>query len=101
MHSEYIEQRNGGYYLAGTRLSLDSIVYGFLRGQSPEAIMQSFPPVTLTQVYAAITYYLKNRQVIDEYLRESEIEYEKERQAARLRNAQLHAKLDAARSSSR
>ena len=29
MHRDYIEQRNGGYYLAGTRISLDSIVYAF------------------------------------------------------------------------
>jgi len=28
MHSEYIEQRNGGYY-AGTLISLDSVVYAF------------------------------------------------------------------------
>jgi hypothetical protein len=32
---EYMEQRNGGYYVAGTRVSLDSVVYGFLRGESP------------------------------------------------------------------
>ena len=29
MHSEYIEQRHGGYYIAGTRISLDSVVYAF------------------------------------------------------------------------
>ena len=27
--SEYIEKRNGGFYVAGTRVSLDSIVYSF------------------------------------------------------------------------
>jgi hypothetical protein len=31
MHSEYIEQRNGGYYVAGTRISLDSVVCAFNR----------------------------------------------------------------------
>ena len=35
MHSEYIEQRYGGYYVAGTRISLDSVVYSFNEGQSP------------------------------------------------------------------
>ncbi len=38
MHSEYVEQRNGGYYVAGTRISLDSVVYAFNRGDSPERI---------------------------------------------------------------
>ena len=40
MHSEYIEQRNGGFYVAGTRVSLDSIVYSFKSGDSPETIRQ-------------------------------------------------------------
>lgn len=38
MHREYIEQRNGGYYVAGTRISLDSIVFAFNGGDSPEHI---------------------------------------------------------------
>lgn len=42
MHSEYIEQRHGGYYVAGTRISLDSVVYSFNEGQSPEAIHEDF-----------------------------------------------------------
>ena len=37
MRSEYVEQRNGGYYVAGTRISLDSVVYSFNEAQSPEA----------------------------------------------------------------
>ena len=42
MHSDYVEQRNRGYYLAGTRISLDSVVYSFKEGQSPEAILEDF-----------------------------------------------------------
>ncbi len=37
MPSEYIEQRNRGYYVAGTRISLDSVVCAFNRGDSPNA----------------------------------------------------------------
>ena len=39
---EYVEQREGGYYILGSRVSLDSVVYGFLRGESPEGIADSF-----------------------------------------------------------
>jgi uncharacterized protein (DUF433 family) len=39
MAKEYAEQRNGGYYVAGTRVSLDSIVECFNRGLSREAIL--------------------------------------------------------------
>jgi hypothetical protein len=53
-HSEYIEQRNGGFYVAGMRVSLDSIVYSFKAGDSPETIRQNFSSLTLEQVYGAI-----------------------------------------------
>ncbi|HEY3455818.1 MAG TPA: DUF433 domain-containing protein [Bryobacteraceae bacterium] len=45
--NEYIEQRNGGFYVAGTRVSLDSIVYSFKAGDSPETIRQNFSSLTL------------------------------------------------------
>ena len=54
MHSDYIETRNGGY-VAGTRISLDSIVSSFNGGQSPEAILADFPTqLKRSQVYGAI-----------------------------------------------
>ena len=40
---DYIEQRDGGYYIAGTRIGLDSIILAFKDGESPETILQSFP----------------------------------------------------------
>lgn len=61
----YVEYRNDAYWLEGTRISLDSIVYAFQQGLSPESIVQSFPLLTLEQVYGAITFYLANRNEID------------------------------------
>ncbi len=48
MHGEYIEERNGGYYLAGTRISLDSVVrYRPSTVASPsEQILESYPPLS-------------------------------------------------------
>ena len=68
MAMEYVEQRNGGYYVLGTRVSLDSVVYAFLRGESPEDIAESFPALGLEQVYGAIAFYLANQRTIDAYL---------------------------------
>ena len=42
----------------------------FLRGQSPESITQSFAPLSLEQVYGAITFYLANEGAVDEYLKQ-------------------------------
>jgi hypothetical protein len=36
MSGEYVEQRNGGYYVVGTRVSLDSVVHSFRRGNPPQ-----------------------------------------------------------------
>ena len=77
MHSEYIEQRDGGYYVAGTRISLDSIVYAFNRGESPERILEEFPLLDrVSRVYGAIAFYLDHKPDIDKYLEETEREFE-------------------------
>ena len=76
MPAEYVEQRNGGYYVKGTRVSLDSIVYSFKDGESPETIRQNFPSLTLEQVYGAITFYLAHRSEVEANIREGEQELE-------------------------
>ena len=68
MAKEYIEQRDGNYYVAGTRISLDSIIHAFRRGESPETICQNFELLRLEVVYGAVAYYLANQTEIDAYL---------------------------------
>src|SRR5580693_9259846 len=75
--SEYIEQRSGGFYVADTRVSLDSIVYSFKAGDSPETIRQNFPSLTLEQVYGAIAFYLAHEQEVDSNIREGEAEIQR------------------------
>jgi uncharacterized protein (DUF433 family) len=68
MAKEYVEKRDGNYYVAGTRVSLDSIVHAFRTGESPETICQNFELLHLEEVYGAIAYYLANQAEIDSYL---------------------------------
>lgn len=68
MAKDYVEHRDGGYYVAGTRVSLDSIVHAFRRGESPETICQNFEVLDLEEVYGAIAYYLANQAAVDAYL---------------------------------
>jgi uncharacterized protein (DUF433 family) len=98
---EYVDQRNGGYYVAGTRVSLDSVVYAFLEGDSPEGIAYSYEALTLEQIFGALAYYLANRLVIDEYLRQGEIEYDRLYEEARTKHPEFYARLDAAREAAR
>jgi uncharacterized protein (DUF433 family) len=97
MAKEYVERRDAGYYVLGSRVSLDSLVYAFLRGESPEGIAESFPAVTLEQVYGAIAFYLSNQETIDAYLQEGRAEFAQLREEARRKHPALYAKLEAAR----
>jgi uncharacterized protein (DUF433 family) len=97
MSTEYVEKRDHGYWVAGSRVSLDSIVYAFLNGQPAESIVHSFPVLNLEQVYGAITYYLGHRSEIDAYLSEGRAAYEAQREASRAANPMLYKKLAEAR----
>jgi uncharacterized protein (DUF433 family) len=72
MESPYIDVLSGGYYVAGTRVSLDSIVYAFREGESPEAIQRNFEALSLEHVYGAIAYYLHHRDEVDRNILEGE-----------------------------
>jgi uncharacterized protein (DUF433 family) len=97
MAKEYIEQRDGNYYVSGTRISLDSIVHAFRRGESPETICQNFELLRLEEVYGAIAYYLANQSDVDAYLiRQNEKWAEGKRNAEPL-PVNLHKRLKRAR----
>ena len=97
MAREYVEQRDGGYWIVGTRVSLDSVVYAFLRGAAPEGIVQSFPVLRLEEVYGAITFYLGHQEDVHLYLRQNDREFEKLREEAARTSPGLHKKLEDAR----
>lgn len=97
MANEYIEWRNGGYFVKETRVSLDSVVCAFLKGESAEGIVEAFPALGLEQVFGALAFYMANRENVDRYLSESRREFETLRQEARRNNPALYAKLSEAR----
>jgi uncharacterized protein (DUF433 family) len=97
MSKDYVTQIDGAYRITGTRISLDSVVYAFLQGQTAESIAQSFPLLTLEQVYGAITFYLAHRAEIDTYLEQGRAEFAALRQAAREADPMFYQKLADAR----
>jgi uncharacterized protein (DUF433 family) len=94
---EYVEQRNGGYYVAGVRVTLDSVVYAYLRGESPEGVVRCFPALNLEQVNGAIAYYLANRSEIDADLVRQDIEFDRLAEESRRQDPEFYAKINAAR----
>ena len=71
--------------IKGTRIGIETVVYAFQDGLSPEEIVQEYPPLSLEQVYTTIAYYLRNRSEIDEYIARLE-KWAEERQRERERD---------------
>lgn len=97
MAREYVELLDGGCWVVGTRVSLDSVVYAFLRGAAPESIVQSYPILRLEEVYGAIAYYLGHQDEVDSYLKGNDRGFEALRAQARAANPLLYKKLDEAK----
>lgn len=78
---KYIELKGDCFIINKTRVSLDSVIYAFKEGLSPETIAtECLPILTLEQVYGAITFYLANRKDVDAYLKQNEARYEELRE---------------------
>jgi len=62
------EDQNGDIRVGDSRVLLDLVVHAFDDGATPETIVQMYSTLKLADVYAAIAYYLRHRQVIHDYL---------------------------------
>ena len=90
----YVEQDDGGYWIAGTNISLDSVVYAYKDGFSPEGIVKEcFPSLSLEQVYGAIACYLANKSEVDLYLKGAESQFEMLRKSTREKEPEFYRKL--------
>ncbi|MBD2514897.1 DUF433 domain-containing protein [Nostoc sp. FACHB-973] len=62
-------QRPDDIRLKGTRVGIETILYDFIhRARTPEEIVESYPSLTLEQVYATILYYLHNKEAVSAYI---------------------------------
>jgi uncharacterized protein (DUF433 family) len=59
--------------LKGHRIAIESIVEEFSKGATPDQIQKSLPTLTLEEVYAAITYYLHNKDEVDAYIQRGKV----------------------------
>jgi uncharacterized protein (DUF433 family) len=72
MSKEFVERRDGSFYLIGSRVPLVHIVREFQRGESAEAIRSHYPVLSLEQVYGAITFYLGSQEDVEADIAERE-----------------------------
>ena len=62
------EDPPGVFRVGKSRVLLELVIRAFQRGQTPEAIIQSFDTLSLPDVYAVVSYYLANPKPINAYL---------------------------------
>ena len=60
--------RDGVARIAGTRVTLDTLIIAFHQGATPEEMAQQYPVLRLPDIYTVIAYYLHHRDEVDAYL---------------------------------
>lgn len=59
---------DGVIRLGDTRVSLLTLITAYQNGASAEVLVEKFPALSLPDVYAVITYYLRHRSEVDAHL---------------------------------
>lgn len=90
----------GGLRVTGTRVLLERIVHAFEEGATPEGIVQSYDTLSLTDVYVVLSWYLRHKKEVEDYLRQRSKDAEairREIEAKQPDRAELRARLMARR----
>lgn len=79
-HSNPLRADVGGAIRVGnTRVTLESVVFMFEEGATPEMIVEEFPSLELSEVYLTLGFYLRNSQQVEEYLQTKRVQAEHHR----------------------
>ena len=83
LHDEKIPLReaDGIVYVGDTRVTIDCVVEMFDHGASPEEIAEEYDTLALADVYAVLTYYLRNREAVRAFLANQAAESEEARRS--------------------
>lgn len=69
---------DGVFRVGDSRVSLNTVVYAFNRGEDVAEIREQYPSLSLAQIHAAIAFYLHNKEKVDAYM----LDHEKRREAS-------------------
>lgn len=96
MTKEFVEYRDGSFYLNGSRVPLALIVQEYRRGESPETIRSHYPTLSLEQIHGAIAFALGHPEDVERDLAQRE-RAEQDFASAHPPPPELKEKLDRAR----
>ena len=70
-HTETVplaSEPDGVIRVAGTRVTLDTLVEAFEEGATAEELVQQYPVLSLADVYSVLGYFLRHERTVREYL---------------------------------
>ncbi len=79
-HVPLKQDTDGVLRVGGTRVTLDTVIAAFQEGATAEEIVQRYPTLKLADVYSVLSYYLRQQEEIDVYLRHRQHEAQRLRQ---------------------
>jgi uncharacterized protein (DUF433 family) len=68
------QDESGTIRVENTRVSIDSLILSYYEGATAEEIVERYPSISLSAVYAAIAFYLQNQIELDEYVKRRQTE---------------------------
>lgn len=71
MESYFAFLDSGEIRIRGTRVGIEIVLRDYLEGVAPEEIVLRYPTLSLEQVRAAILYYLRHGDEINQYLKDT------------------------------
>jgi uncharacterized protein (DUF433 family) len=63
-----IREVGGALRVGNSHVTLETVLWAFQQGSTPEGIAGEYPSLTLVDIYAVIAYYLRYREDVDRYL---------------------------------
>lgn len=76
---------DGVVRVAGTRVTLETVIAAFSEGATAEEIAQQYPSLNLADIYAVIGYYLRHSEEVTAYLQQRKVQADVSRKRNELR----------------
>lgn len=71
------KDRHGLYRVENSPILLELVIYEHRRGRTPADIVESFPALTVEEVEQALEFCRANAEMVEEYLRTQQRDWEK------------------------
>lgn len=90
---EYVRQRDGGWYVGESGVSVYSVIALWRQGYSPEEIQASFAPLSLRAVYGTILFFMERREQMDAFFREQDALFRQQKAESEARKPEFYAEM--------